>query len=383
MKHSYEQVFQLFMEKLSGNLSPADEVWLRKKLAEDASFKGIWQLLEAEAQQLKADEFLNDLNAAAGLQELKQQLQVPPPSHHKRKGTVKKMLAMAAVLLLVVTGAWFAFFQKETAVTKEKIAVLVQQNRQAVNLVLSNGQTIDLDKAGSGQTIALGNTTLHADDGTLQYTSQDTMQNTLWVPAGENYKIVLSDGTEVWLNAATRLRFPFRFGNAWREVYVEGEAYFKVAKDTRHPFIVHTPLTDVKVVGTAFNVNTYREGNVQTALVEGKVITQSKNGKDLVLDPGYEASFEATKGFATGPFDADEVLSWMNGVYYFHNMPVTELARVASRFYGVNIILDKEKFAGKSITGLMDKNKLINFLSDLEAVAHTTYHFSGKDLYLR
>lgn len=383
MKHSYEQVFQLFIEKLSGNLSPEEIAELEKMLSEDASFRETWHSLEAEARQLNVNEFLERTNAAAGLHALKTQIAAAGETRLKKNSNLRKALAVAALFLVVLSGAWLVFFKKNIITGKEKIAAVIEQKKQSVNLVLGNGATVSLDKTGGNQTIALDNATLQAANGTLQYTSDDTVQNTLWVPAGENYKIVLSDGTEVRLNAETRLRFPFRFARASREVYVEGEAYFNVAKDAQHPFIVHTPLTQVKVTGTAFNVNTYEAGNVRTSLVEGKVTAHSKDGKSAVLEPGLEASYVIDKGFVTGRFDEEEVLSWMNGVYYFHNMPVTELARIASRLYGVKIVLDKDKFDGKSITGLMDKNKLINFLNDLEAVAHTTWYFSGNELYLR
>lgn len=383
MKYSYEQVFQLFIEKLSGNLSSEETANLEKMLAEDASFRETWHLLEAEARQLNVNEFLERTSAETGLQALKTQINAADEARLKKSNSIRQVLAVAALFLIVLSGAWLVFFRKAVITEKEQIAAVIEQKKQSVNLVLGNGTSIGLDKTGSNQTIALDNGTLQAANGTLQYTSEDTLQNTLWVPAGESYKIILSDGTEVRLNAETRLRFPFRFTRASREVYVEGEAYFKVAKDTRHPFIVHTPLTQVQVTGTAFNVNTYEAGNVRTALVEGKVTTQSKDGKRVPLEPGLEASYVTDKGFVTGQFDEEEVLSWLNGVYYFHNMPVTELARVASRWYGVTIVLDKDQFAGKSITGLMDKNKLINFLNDLEAVAHTSWYFSGNKLYLK
>ena len=383
MKYSYEQVFQLFIEKLSGNLSPTENENLEKMLSEDASFREIWRSLEAEARQLPVNEFLEGVNAEADLEALKEQIAAAGEARRKKRSSLRKVLAMAAVLLVILSGAWLTFFKKDSLTGKEKIAAVIQQKKQAVHLLLGNGKSIALDKTSPHQTIALDNATLQAANGALQYTSEDTLQNTLSVPAGENYKIVLSDGTEVWLNAATRLRFPFRFALASREVYVEGEAYFKVAKDARHPFIVHTPLTQVKVTGTAFNVNTYQAGHVKTSLVEGKVTTQSKDGGNATLEPGIAASYIAGKGFTTGSFEEEEVLSWINGVYYFHNMPVTELAQVASRCYGVTIILDKDKFAGKSITGVMDKNKLLNFLNDLEAVTHITYSFSGNELHLK
>ncbi|MFC0774988.1 FecR family protein [Terrimonas alba] len=382
MKHSYEQVFELFMEKLSGNLSPEDEKYVEKMLANDASFGEIWHELEEESRTLKADSFLEHINVGHDLYELKQRLNDAKQSRIQSV-SLKKILAVAAVFLVLIGGTYFTFFGNEKIVDKEKIAAAVEKNRQSVSLVLADGKTFELSKEDSAKTIALDNGTINTDDGTLQYSATDTMQNTLSVPAGENYKIVLSDGTEVWLNAATKLRFPSRFYGHRREVYVEGEAYFKVAKDVAHPFIVHTPLTQVQVLGTSFNINTYETGNIKTALVEGKVLTKSKDGKNMELTSGYAANYEVAKGFVSDVFDEDDVLSWINGVYYFHNIPVADLAVAASRCYGVKIILNKNDFAGKSVTGMLDKNKLTDFLNDLKTTAQIDYYYSGNELHLK
>jgi transmembrane sensor len=382
MKHTYEQVFELFMEKLSGNLSPEDEKYVEKMLADNASFSRVWHTLEEESRALKADSFLEQINVGADLDTLKQRINGIEKPRNKLF-ILKKALAVAAGFLLIVTGAYFIFFRSEKIVDKEKIAAAVKKNKQSVNLVLADGKTFELSKEGTAETIALDNATINTDNSTLQYSSSDTMQNTLWVPAGESYKILLSDGTEVWLNAATRLRFPSRFYGQQREVYVEGEAYFKVAKDAAHPFIVHTALTQVQVLGTSFNINTYEAGNVKTALVEGKVLTKSNDGKSMELIPGYEANYEVAKGFVSGAFDEVDVLSWINGVYYFHNIPVADLVVAASRCYGIKIVLNKNDFAGRSITGLLDKNKLTDFLNDLKTTAQIDYYYSGNELYLR
>jgi transmembrane sensor len=382
MKHTYEQVFQLFMEKQSGNLSPEDEKYVEKMLADNASFSGIWHTLEAESRALKVDSFLEQLNIGADLDTLREKIYDSEKPRNKLS-SLKKILAIAAGFLLIVSGAYFTFFKTAKIVDKEKIAAAVKKNKQSVNLVLANGKTFELSKEASANTIALDNATINTDNSTLQYSSADTMQNTLWVPAGESYKIVLSDGTEVWLNAATRLRFPSRFYGQQREVYVEGEAYFKVAKDAAHPFIVYTALTQVRVLGTSFNINTYEAGNVKTALVEGKVLTKSNDGKSIELNPGYVANYEMAKGFVSGVFDEDDVLSWINGVYYFHNIPVADLAVAAARCYGIKIVLNEKDFAGRSITGLLDKNKLTDFLNDLKTTAHIDYYYSGNELYLK
>ena len=400
MSYKHEQVFQLFMEKLSGELSPEEELALQQKLSEDPAFREIWESLEDEAAQLPVQEFQSRINAPLALEELKAQRKTSPgkpaiavlqasvpdsvqsESSFKRRLPVKRALSIAALFLIIITGAWFAFFYQKTTTNKEKIASLVQQSQQSVRLSLGNGQSVDLDKAPAGQPITLGNTTLNAGKGALKYASADTAQSTLSVPAGANYRIVLSDGTEVWLNAATRLRFALNFSQTKREVFLEGEAFFKVAADARRPFIVHTPLTRINVLGTSFNVNAYETDNIRTALVQGKVATEGDNGKSLLLTPGYAADYGSAKGFSSEKFEEDDELSWMNGLYYFHDLPIEELVRIASRSYGIHIILDKKRFAGKSLTGLLDRHKLADFLNDLETTAQIKYYYAGNDLYL-
>ena len=136
-------------------------------------------------------------------------------------------------------------------------------------------------------------------------------------------------------------------------------------------------------VKTSFNINTYQQGNIKTALVEGKVFTKSNDGKSMELKPGYEADYKNGNDFTSEKFDEEDVLSWINGLYYFHNIPVADLAVIASRCYGIKIVLDKNNFAGKSVTGLLDKNKLTDFLNDLETTANIRYYYSGNELYLK
>ena len=377
MNYTKEQVFQLFVEKLSGNISPEDEHVLEERLRSDAAFEEDWRLLEEKASALGVEGFLRTLDAQEGLRELKERR-----GGIGRRSGVRRMLAAAAILLLAVAGIWMFFSRKEKVEDRGRIAELVKQGQQSVSLALSGGHTVDLGRASAGKAIALGNTTLNAGTNALQYTSGDTTTSTLSVPPGTTYKIVLSDGTEVWLNADTRLRFPLKFPRVSREVEVEGEAYFKVAGNARAPFIVHTPLTDVRVLGTSFNVNTYEKGTVRTALVEGKVIASRPDGQHMDLSPGYVAEYQMSGGFSSSTFEREDELSWIDGVYYFHDMPIASLIRLASRCYGIHIIMDKDKFAGESLTGVLEMGKLPEFLNDLATTAHIRYYYLNKDLYL-
>jgi len=382
MSNNYEQTLQLFLEKLSGTLSPEEEKYVEKMRAEDVSFGKTWQKLEAESNAINTADFIGRINTEEDLTHIKQKINVQQKPVRKLN-YFKRVSAVAAVLLLVVAGAYFAFFSKEKITDKTRIASVISEKKQSVNLKLASGKVLELNTDSAVKTITVDDAVLSTGNGVLQYDADDTTQNTLYVPPGERYKLVLSDGTQVWLNAATSLHFPFRFHGQLREVSVEGEAYFKVAKDSTHPFIVHTPLTQVQVLGTSFNVNTYEAGTVTTALVEGKVLAKSNDGKTTTLTPGYKATYELKSEFASDVFDEDEVMSWIKGTYYFHNITIANLAVVASRFYGINIVLNKEDLAGKSVTGVLEENKLADFLTDLETTAHIKFYYSGNELHLQ
>lgn len=405
MSNTKEQVFQLFIEKLSGSISLEEEHALEERLLSDPEFRGEWDRLEGRASELGMRAFLSELDAEAGLRELRGRRTSADGGEPGRARPVtdqgelmeertladragrggrigyRKVLAVAAAVLLVVAGVWLFFTRTEKIGDKGRIAELVKEHQQSVQLELGGGKQVELGQANAGKSIAVGSTTLQSGVNALQYTSQDTSLSTLSVAAGATYKIVLSDGTEVWLNAATRLKFPLKFPSGHRDVEVEGEAFFKVAKNANAPFVVHTSLTEVRVLGTSFNVNTYEKGNVRTALVEGKVITQ-RSDQSLSLEPGYVSQYEVSKGFSSTTFEQEDELSWMNGVYYFHDMTIERLVEVASRCYGIHMVLAGDKLAGQSLTGVMEKDKLSEFLQDLETTAHIKYYYSNKNLYL-
>ncbi|HEY6900392.1 MAG TPA: FecR domain-containing protein, partial [Puia sp.] len=208
---------------------------------------------------------------------------------------------------------------------------------------------------------------LHADPQqmTLPATTTASLQwSTLAVPPTLDYKITLSDGTEVRLNSQTTLRFPLGFQGPKREVYVQGQAWFKVSKDKLHPFIVHTPGTEVLVVGTQFDVNTYEEKE-ETALVEGAVIL--KHGStEVAIKPGIMSVYTPGRGFSTSPFDPTELLSWMKGVYYFHNTPLKDLAKLITRWYNVEVQFMNPGLQGKTFSGQIVKGQpLQSFLDNL------------------
>lgn len=378
MTLDYDKIFVLYLESVTGTISSEDAVLLRQQLRTDGSVRKIWEQLEREGQTPEMQQFLDRLDPEAALRSLKERMQpvmvVKSPARR-----IRRVVAVAAALVILAFAGYFLFNGRKIT-DNGTIASLIRKNRGAVHLRLGTGESIDLNR--SDEKLTVGNTTLNLDSSGLGFSSSDTAANLLSVPRGENYTLTLSDGTVVTLNADSRLRFPFRFGNHTRDVYLEGEAYFKVAKDSRHPFIVRTPLTEIEVVGTEFNVNTYKAGTVSTALIEGKVLTGVPGGAGQALQPGYAAVYNTSGGFKIEEVDTEDIVAWVKGVYYFHNLPFHELVTIMSRFYGVAIATDSPALASKTVSGLMDKNNLPELLEDLKTTVGIKYHYSGHTLHI-
>jgi transmembrane sensor len=274
---------------------------------------------------------------------------------------------------------------RPTPADSQKIATLANDTVAKISLRLANGTQIVLKQSGK-QPILAGESQLLADntEKTLELVAvadNDSRWNTLEVPRKLDYKINLSDGSTVHLNAATRLKFPFSFSGSKREVHVEGEAYFIIAKKANQPFIVHTNDIDIEVLGTTFNVNTYSEDVVYTALVDGSI--KVKGGKrDVLLRPGHYLS--AHKGdYKIIPLDEDAILSWRRGVYYFYNTPLEEICSTLVRWFDVKVIIDDPAMRSLSFSGKLDKNQPIgNFLAAMQATSMFNYRFEGEMLHI-
>lgn len=179
--------------------------------------------------------------------------------------------------------------------------------------------------------------------------------NTLIIPRGGIFHITLSDGTKVWLNSESELQFPDRFTGSTREVSLRGEAFFDVAKDKSHQFIVHTENFDMNVYGTNFNVNTYdNEPSNSMTLIEGSVSVTIGN-KTSFLVPNQQIVFDKASGnyVINSNVDVNVIQAWRNGIFYFDKEPLESIMRKISRWYGIDYqikddhILSQTRFSGK------------------------------------
>ncbi|MBO9565594.1 MAG: FecR domain-containing protein [Niastella sp.] len=285
----------------------------------------------------------------------------------------------AAILILISAGSWLWFKQSSNtnpviSKTTATPAEIVPGGDKAV-LTLSDGRKIVLDSAGNTTLAQQGSTkVIKLNNGQLAYNttasnaSTTVLYNKISTPKGGQYEVILPDGSHVWLNAASSLRFATTFTGNERNVELTGEAYFEVAKDATKPFKVHfTTSTEgkdgvVEVLGTHFNINAYDdEVNTRTTLLEGSVRVSPAQSSPLearsskILTPGQQASISSQSNQSTTiqvqTVDTEEVIAWKNGKFQFNQADIKTVMRQIARWYDVEVEyegpLSKEKFEGE------------------------------------
>jgi transmembrane sensor len=364
MDYNDQNIHRLLVEKLTGKISPEDEAYINKQISERADISTAWQ----EMQQLHAsrgDIFLKGLDESRAWEAVR--AKIDDRAEGRGQLPLWRKVSVAASVVLVAGVILLLNRKTETGAGTPQSAV---KRAAGVELVMANGNRIDLSGKQS-RTVQTTAANLKIADHRLSYTSagnEALAWNVLTVPPVSDYKIVLSDGTVVWLNSASSLKFPFAF-NTKREVYLTGEAYFEVAKNPAKPFIVHIGQTAVQVLGTSFNINAYDENGISTALVEGSVKTWSGE-HEVLLKPGFEATFNQSKGFNSHRFDEESILSWRQGIVYFHETDLAEISHILNRWFNLNVVFDNNGLKEQTFTGAIDKHKPVKlFLKNLETTS--------------
>lgn len=296
--------------------------------------------------------------------------------------------SVAAILLLAGGGYWYLHKKSSPS-----LVVNVAENNdirpgttKAV-LTLANGQKIVLDSATMGLLATQGNTRISSQSGGLTYQGQgsttSSMYNTLSTSRGEQFPLTLSDGTRIWLNSASSIRFPVAFTEPERTVEITGEAYFEVAHDVTKPFIVRkvSDHTSVRVLGTHFNVNSYDdEAALKVTLMEGSVKVSKGNITGL-LHPGQQASLPRSKDgqLHITQVDTEDVMAWKNGYFSFNQADLTTVMRQLARWYDVKIVYQGEPPTMKFWGGIARNSNLSQVLKVLEE-SNIHFRVQGKTL---
>jgi transmembrane sensor len=273
----------------------------------------------------------------------------------RRLGYGLRRWSVAAILLLLAGGGVLLFLHGRQArpivTVAAKPAVPIQPGANKAVLTLANGQQIILNNAQNGTIGQQGNIrVVKLDSGQLAYATptaespadrlaKGPLYNTITTPRGGQYQVTLVDGTKVWLNAESSLRFPTAFTGKDREVELTGEAYFEVKADKDKPFLVQAGQTETRVLGTNFNIMAYSdEGAVKTTLLEGAV-SMGLGTHSALLQPGQQGQYDDGKNIiATRAVNTRAVVAWKDGYYFFDRTPVKSVMRQIARWYDVTIV---------------------------------------------
>ncbi|HEV3224853.1 MAG TPA: FecR family protein [Puia sp.] len=338
-----------------------------EKNALSAPLKDLWEQakagkLDSTTDQINWDHILNRVLHLTDQSQI-----IPLDEAFPRRIGWRKIAAAIIILGVVLSGSIF-FLTRKSSTEAVKTVVkplrypkdIVTRGNNAI-LTLSNGTIIVLDTAKKGVIAEQGNEkVIMMDSGQLSYTpatiigtySTDIRYNTISTPRAAQYQIFLSDGTKVWLNAASSLRYPTTFSGKNRIVELQGEGYFEVTKNKEKPFLVRTAGMEVAVLGTRFNIMAYEDENaIQTTLLEGLVKVNHGNQSDL-LDPGKKAVLRRDNSILTvGDANVNQAVAWKNGYFYFDRSDIKTIMRQVSRWYDLDIVYEAPvpdmQFSGK------------------------------------
>lgn len=394
-----QQSLRELLEKyLSDSLSP-EETELFRNMLEDIGYEG-------ELEQI-VDEYINERSLVGDEDEdLKKisflRLENQLHQEGERKDTTNKVTRMswlrwaAAVILLAGTATYLWYPGKEENKTKTAkqqenniipiaAATITPGGNKAV-LTLADGSSILLDSAANGALASQGSTQiLKTGNGELVYEragkNTEVMMNTISTPTGGQYQVVLPDGTKARLNAGSSITFPASFIGKTRAVSITGEIFLEVTKDQHQPFVVTANNTSITVLGTAFNINAYKEEPlIRTTLVDGSVIVNA-GARPLTLKPGQQAKVPAGSSIVTLVEDPnmEQVLAWTNGLFNFEGSDLPAVMRQLEYWYGISVVYEG-KLPAITFKGKMYRN--VNLADVLEGLQEMDLRFKleGKKL---
>jgi transmembrane sensor len=290
--------------------------------------------------------------------------------------------SVAAILLITLFGIYFYSNHSKEVIAPVATTKLSGQIKPGTNkavLILSDGKKVVLTDVNTGEIAKQTGLSITKNaNGQLIYAvfpssahratekAAEIKYNTILTPPGGQYQVNLPDGTKVWLNASSSLKFPVRFAIKERRVELTGEAYFEVTKDASKPFKVATAQQEIMVFGTHFNVNAYvEEYRTKTTLLTGSVKVTAKNNSSLFLQPGEQSVLEGND-IKAKQVDVSTAVGWKNGLFVFDNEKIAPIMRKISRWYNVDIVykgkISDEKFMG-SISRYQNINDVLEMLA--------------------
>ena len=386
MKNQYsDRIVRLLQLYLLGNITEKERQELESWCEDAPRNRKLFEQICQEDLFSKEHAVYKEINDIKALHVFEKRVRKVSPKY------IGRWWKYAVVLLfpILVVGSWKLMHETvQVPVVVSSVASVQPGCSQAV-LVLDDGRKVFLKEEEEGVISEDKEITVTGEKDRLVYTSSEGKNvdeirfNELEVPRGGEYKVRLADGTLVYLNSATRMKYPVKFDEKERKVYLSGEAYFEVAKDPERPFFVEMEGVEVRVYGTSFNVNTHQEGNIQTVLVKGSIgVKVLSSGMESMIRPGQMAEFKQ----GNTKVDVKDVnvavyTDWKDGIFRFENQRLEDILTVLSNWYDVDVFYQTPSVKELHFSGYMERYKDVRVILDAITLSTgVTFSIQGKTI---
>ena len=381
---TYKGIPTLLSKALLGTLSGEEECSLKEwREANPENERLYGSVMNAEYMVQKSQEIAN-VDIVNGYMNVLQKRK-----RNIRVRRIRRVVSIAAgvVLPLLAAVLWYGTREKMENV-QEQVTSVIRHGEVKAELLLADGTTRILSSEVTDSLFRQQGANIVVQNRGLSYQVDSFVReeryNTLRVPRGGEYSIILCDGTKVYLNSESALRYPVSFVGPERKVYLTGEAYFDVIEDREHPFSVDVNGSVVKVLGTSFNVRAYADENeILTTLVQGSV-RFSAGKESVVLKPGEQAVLNKSGRVVIKEVDTYLYTAWKNGVFAFEKQRLEEIMNVVARWYDVNIFWENASQKEVTFTGKMkrydDFSKVVEML---EMTGNTEFVVKENNIFIR
>jgi hypothetical protein len=386
MENNFEgyRISELILKHFRGETSLQEEAELREWMLKDKKNKLFLESFDDDISFQNEFEFFKSVDVSSAWNIVEKET---TKSNNRFFSGITVWKYAAIITIILISGIGFIYLKstENPALLTENSAQVIENNDVApggdkARLELADGSVIFLDQIEDGSLKSDKGIQITKQKGQLIYavssgTSNNITNNKISTPKGGQYQVVLQDGSNVWLNAGSSLRFPTAFLDAERIVELSGEAYFEIARNKDQPFKVKVGDIDVEVLGTHFNVMAYKdEKTINTTLIEGSVKV-SKGGLSKTIVPGQQARVQDEIELAN--VNIEEAVAWKNGLFQFNNTSLEIIMRQLERWYDVNV--SYENIPSTYFTGSISRdNNISKVLNMLDLTSDLTFKIEGK-----
>ena len=382
-------IADLIFRHICGTLSDAESVQLQQWLDASEENRDLFQKLsDKESYKTKAQLYKR-------FEKLQNYTKIHYHINLQRRKQLFIYMSTAAAIILLIVSVVLLMPGKQTP-TQEIHVVrntnLITPGTATAILQTATGKIVNL--SSSQKLTPEGGANINHADNTLKYeedkqlkapASDEEVYNILSVPRGGEYKLMLSDGTHVWLNAESSIKYPVRFLKSQREVFVSGEAYFEVSPDEKKPFIVNAQNTQIRVLGTAFNLRAYLDEDItQTTLVKGIVSVENKTNARIIKPSEQYTYNQSTGQSVVKKVDIRLYTSWKEGIFLFNSQPLEQILNDISRWYDVRFEYSDDIIKSSVFSGRLKKYENANILLNLfEETGEVIFEKQGDVIYVK